>query len=92
MEVWSALRSGHFAPREKAPGIHWIEGCVGSRADLVAVAKRKIPSPRWDSNPPIIQPVAQSYTTELSRLLIVISFRVKFILCLLKLPQEFLGL
>jgi hypothetical protein len=39
------------------------------RAVLEAVVKRKIPSPRWESNPrtPIIQPVAQRYTAELSR-------------------------
>jgi hypothetical protein len=43
---------------------------VGSRAGLDAVVKRKIPSPYWNWNPPIIQPVAQRYTTELFRLLI----------------------
>jgi hypothetical protein len=38
----------------------------GSRAVLDAVKKRRIPSPRRESNTrtPIIQPVAQSYTTE----------------------------
>jgi hypothetical protein len=41
---------------------------VGPRADLDAVVKRKIPSPYLDLNPPNIQPVTQSYTTELSRL------------------------
>jgi translation elongation factor EF-G len=42
---------------------------VGPRAVLEAVVKRKIPSPRRKSNPktPIIQPVAQRYTTEISR-------------------------
>jgi hypothetical protein len=37
---------------------------VGSRAVLDAVVKRKIPSPRWESNlrTPIVQPVAQRYT------------------------------
>jgi hypothetical protein len=30
------------------------------------VVKRKIPRPYRDSNPPIIQPVAQRYTAELS--------------------------
>jgi hypothetical protein len=29
---------------------------------------RKIPSPCRDSNPPIIHPIGQRYTTELSRL------------------------
>jgi hypothetical protein len=37
---------------------------VGPRAVLDAVVKRKIPSPRWESNPrtPIVQPIAQRYT------------------------------
>jgi hypothetical protein len=41
-------------------------GWVGSRAVLDAVEKRKIPSPRWESNPKtlIVQPVAQCYTDE----------------------------
>jgi hypothetical protein len=39
-------------------------GCVNPRAVLDAVVKRKIPSPRRESNPrtPIVQPVAQGYT------------------------------
>jgi hypothetical protein len=39
---------------------------VGPRAVLDAVVRRKIPSPHRESNPSIIQPVAQRYTTELS--------------------------
>jgi hypothetical protein len=39
---------------------------VCPRVGLDAVVKRRIPSPCWDSNPPIIQPVAQCCTTELS--------------------------
>jgi hypothetical protein len=37
---------------------------VGPRAVLDTVVKRKIPSPRRESNPrtPIVQPVAQRYT------------------------------
>jgi hypothetical protein len=37
---------------------------MDSRAGLDAVVKRKIPSPRRESNPrtPIVQPVAQRYT------------------------------
>jgi hypothetical protein len=56
---WPALRSGRFTPRERAPGTHWIGGWVGTRAVLDAVVKRKIPSPRQESNPriPIVQPV-----------------------------------
>jgi hypothetical protein len=61
---WSASRSDRFTPRERAPGTHWIGGWVGPRAVLDTVVKRKIPSPRWESNPitPIVQPVAQRYT------------------------------
>jgi hypothetical protein len=41
---------------------------VGPRAVLDAVVKRKIPSPRRESNPrtPLVQPVAQRYTDEFS--------------------------
>jgi hypothetical protein len=61
---WSASHHGHFTPRESAPGTHWIGGWVGLRTFLGAVVKRKIPSPRRESNPrtPIVQPVAQRYT------------------------------
>jgi hypothetical protein len=59
---WSASRPGRFTPRERVPGTHWIGGWVGPRAVQDAVVKRKIHSPRWESNPrtPIVQPVAQS--------------------------------
>jgi hypothetical protein len=61
---WSASRSGRFTPRERAPVTHWIRGWVGPRAVLDAMVKRKITSPRRDSNPrtPIVQPIAQRYT------------------------------
>jgi hypothetical protein len=61
---WSDSRPGLFTPTEKAHGTHWIGGWVGRRAGLEAVMKKKIPSPRRESNPrtPIIQPVAQRYT------------------------------
>jgi hypothetical protein len=61
---WSASRPGRFTPRERAPGTHWIGGWVGSRAVVDAVMKRKIPSPRRESNPrtPIVQPITQRYT------------------------------
>jgi hypothetical protein len=41
-----------------------IGGWVSTKAVLNAVVKRKIPSPRRESNPrtPIFQPVAQRYT------------------------------
>jgi hypothetical protein len=59
---WSASYPGHFTPRERAPGNHWIGGWVGPRAVLDALVKRKIPSPHQDSNPrtPILQPIAWS--------------------------------
>jgi hypothetical protein len=60
----STSRPGRFTPKERAPGTHWIGGWVGPRAVLDAVVKRKIPSPRRESDPrtPIVQPVAQRYT------------------------------
>jgi hypothetical protein len=48
---WSASLPGHFTPRERAPGTHWIGGWMGSRAGLDAVVKREIPIPRRESNP-----------------------------------------
>jgi hypothetical protein len=64
---WSDSHPDRFIPRERAPGTHWTGGWVRPRAGLDAVVKRKIPSPRRESNPrtPIVQPVAQRYTTEL---------------------------
>jgi hypothetical protein len=41
----SASLPGRFTPRERVPGTPWIGGCVGPRAVLDAVVKRKIPSP-----------------------------------------------
>jgi hypothetical protein len=53
-----------LSPRVRASGTHWTGGWVGPRAVLDAVVKRKIPSPRRESNlrTPIVQPVAQRYT------------------------------
>jgi hypothetical protein len=53
---------------ESAPGTHWIRGLVDLRVGLYAVVKRKIPRSCTVLERPIIQPVAQLYTTELSRL------------------------
>jgi hypothetical protein len=47
----SASRPDRFSPRERAPGAHFIGAWVGRRAVLDAVVKRKIPSPRRESNP-----------------------------------------
>jgi hypothetical protein len=64
---WLASLPGRFTPRERAPGTHWIGGWVGPRAVLDAVVKRKIPSPRRESNPrtPIVQPVADNICMEM---------------------------
>jgi hypothetical protein len=61
---WSASRLGHFNPKERTLGTHWIGGWVDPRAVLDAVVKRKLPNSRSESNPraPIVQPVAQRYT------------------------------
>jgi hypothetical protein len=40
-DEWSASRPGRFGPKERAPSTHLIGGCVGSRAVLYAVEKRK---------------------------------------------------
>jgi hypothetical protein len=47
---WSASRPGRFTPRERAPGTHCIGRRLGPRAVLDAMVKRKIPSPRRESN------------------------------------------
>jgi hypothetical protein len=65
MEVSGQLHApAALPPKERAPGTHWIGGWVCLRAVLDAVVKRKIPSPRRESNPktPIVQPAAQRYT------------------------------
>jgi hypothetical protein len=60
----SGLLPCRFTPRERAPGVNRIGGWAGSGAGLDTVSKRKIPSPRRESNPdhPIVQPVASRYT------------------------------
>jgi hypothetical protein len=64
MEVSGQLHAPAALPPGRAPGTNWIGGWVGPRAVLDAVVKRKIPSPRRESNPrtSIVQPVAQRYT------------------------------
>jgi hypothetical protein len=61
---WLTSRPGRLTPRERAPATHRIGGWVGPRAVLDAVVKRKILSPRRESNPrtPIVQPTACRYT------------------------------
>jgi hypothetical protein len=57
-------RPAALPPGERAPGTYWIGGSVSTSAVLDMVSKRKIPSPRRESNPdhPIVQPVASPYT------------------------------
>jgi hypothetical protein len=74
-------RPGHFTPRERAPGTHWIGDWLGRRAGLDAVMKIKIPSFCKGLEPPIIQPVTERYTAELTRLRLcnfVINLIVKY--------------
>jgi hypothetical protein len=61
---WSTSSPGRFTPRETAPGTHRLGGWVSPGAVQDRVVKRKIPSPRRESNPrtPIVQPVGQRYT------------------------------
>jgi hypothetical protein len=63
-DEWSASRPGRFTRKEGAPDTHGIGDWVGPRAVLDVVVKRKIPSPRRQSNhrTSIVQPVAQRYT------------------------------
>jgi hypothetical protein len=38
---WSASRTGHFTPGERAPYTHWVGGWVYTRACLDGVEKSK---------------------------------------------------
>jgi hypothetical protein len=60
---WRGMVS--FTPRERVLGTHWIGGSVSPRAGLDAVVKSF--QFLLGLKPPIIQPVAQRYTAELSR-------------------------
>jgi hypothetical protein len=62
-------------PQGKSPWIHWIGGWVGPRDGLDNVVKRNS-QPLPELEPPIIQAVAQRYTTELSRLLKTIKCKI----------------
>jgi len=46
-----ASRPGRFAPRERAPGIHWIGGWADPRAGLDAVLREKFPPPAGTRKP-----------------------------------------
>jgi hypothetical protein len=48
---WSASRPSRFTSGEKAIGTYWMGDWEGPIAGLDAVAKRKNPCPRPESNP-----------------------------------------
>jgi hypothetical protein len=58
-------------PREIDRDTHWIGGRIGPLADLDAVLKRKNSQPLSGLELPIIQPIAQHYTTEFYWILII---------------------
>jgi hypothetical protein len=66
-DEWSASRPSHFTLREIAPGTHWMEGWVSSRAGFHVMEKRKIPflcrESKLDSS--VAQPVAMIIVVEL---------------------------
>jgi hypothetical protein len=50
---WSTSRPGRFTPGERAPGNHWIGGCVDLRAGLDDLEKRKfLTLPGLELRPP----------------------------------------
>jgi hypothetical protein len=59
-DEWSVSRPGRFTPRERAPGTHLIGGCVGSRAVLYAVEKRKDLDPA-ENRTRSVRPVPHRY-------------------------------
>jgi hypothetical protein len=61
-------------PRERAPGTRWIGGWVGLRAGVEYGGGEKNSQLLPGLEPPIIQPVAQRYTTELSWLHVTLEF------------------
>jgi hypothetical protein len=77
MEVCGQLHTPAALPPGRALGTHWIGGWVDPRAVLEEVVKRKIPSPRRESNSktPIVQPVAQRYTNWAITALRVVRYR-----------------
>jgi hypothetical protein len=67
---WSASCHGRFIPRERVPFTHWIGGWVGPNSHSGRCGEEKNSHALPGIEPLIIQPVAQRYTTELSRLLL----------------------
>jgi hypothetical protein len=69
---WSASRPGHFTPQEKSPWcpLDRMLGGPQSRSESGDEEKHSQPLPELET--PIIPPVAQRYSTELSRLLNIV--------------------
>jgi hypothetical protein len=67
---WSASRPGRFTPRERDPDTHWIGRLGGPQSRSVRGGEGKNSESLPGLDPSISQPVAQRYTTELSRLLL----------------------
>jgi hypothetical protein len=79
---WLASHSSRFTPGKTAHGTHWIGGCVGPRASLNAVEKRKfLTLPRL-----ILWPLSCPADTD------CIILMPKVIICLLSLCDDVLML
>jgi hypothetical protein len=59
---WSSSRPGSFIPWKRAPGTHWIEGWVDTRAGLDDVEKILDPTGTQNPNPSVVQPVVSRHT------------------------------
>jgi hypothetical protein len=70
MEVSSQLYApAALAPAERATGTHFIGVCMGPRAGLDTVVKRKKSSSCRKSNPRYPTPIPVTVLTEMSRLI-----------------------
>jgi hypothetical protein len=76
---WSASRPGRCIPREGARVTHWIGDWMGPRDGVDTVVKRRIPSPRRESNldHPIVQPVVSRYTNWAIPVLVIVRYTHK---------------
>jgi hypothetical protein len=63
---WSASRPARFAPGERAPVTHWIEGWVDLRADMDDLGKRKFLTVPGLELPPLGSPARSQSLYRLS--------------------------
>jgi hypothetical protein len=64
MEMSSWLHTlATLPPRERSPVTHWIGGWVSCRASLEVVVNKKNLQPLPGLEPPVIQPIALSYSS-----------------------------